>query len=161
MDACVRLLAIVHARDQYPLLWPDDAITWLSPRGIIAAWVAERNGSVLGHVALHHPGRDGGGVEWLESLGLCPSQIAWISRLFVDPAARRRGLGSYLLNAALRHASRLGLRAALEVVETDRDAIALYERYGWIRVQSRAWILPSGAKTLVHSYLAPAEPAEK
>ena len=155
IDACTRLLEIVHKRDHYPLLWPDDASRWLSPRELIAAWVAERNGSILGHVALSYVQGDGAGLEWADSLGLAPRQIAWVSRLFVDPEARRRGLGSDLLNTALEHATRLGLRPALEVAESDRAAIELYERSGLVRAQSRDWTLPGGAKTLLHSYVAP------
>jgi GNAT superfamily N-acetyltransferase len=157
-DACIRLLALVHVQDRYPLQWPDDAADWLNPRALIAAWVAEESGAVLGHVALHSAESDSDGLEWAESFGLRPSRIAWVSRLFVDPESRRRGVGSELLDTASGYANGLGLRPALEVVESDRAAIALYERSGWVRTQSREWTLPSGVTTVLHSYVAHLEP---
>jgi GNAT superfamily N-acetyltransferase len=155
MDACVSLLEIVHARDHYPLLWPVDAAEWLSPRQLIAAWVAAGNDAILGHVALNHARHNENGLEWLSSQSLVPGKVVWISRLFVAPEARRLGLGSKLLQAAVEHAIGMGLLPALEVVESDQAAIELYEQFGLVRVHSRDWTLPSGARTVLHTYFAP------
>jgi GNAT superfamily N-acetyltransferase len=77
-----------------------------------------------------------------------------VTRLFVDGTARRRGLGSDLLDAACKYATGIGLHPALEVVDSDRAAIALYEANGWVRVWSREWTLPTGSTTLLHYYVA-------
>jgi GNAT superfamily N-acetyltransferase len=154
IEACLRLLAAVHARDHYPLLWPDDAAKWLSPRDLLGAWVAEVNGLVLGHVALT---RDAG-EQWAGILRCARAvepamlDIALITRLFVDPTTRRRGLGSDLLDAACKYATGIGLHPAVDVVESDRAAIALYEANGWVRVRTREWTLPTGGTTHLHHY---------
>jgi len=53
MDACVRLAEVVHERDGYPAYLATDLRTFLSAPDALAAWVAEAEGQVIGHVALH------------------------------------------------------------------------------------------------------------
>ncbi|MEW9550488.1 GNAT family N-acetyltransferase [Nonomuraea sp. NPDC050783] len=135
LEACVRALAQVHPADRYPVDWPDDPGAWLTPRGLHQAWVAAEGGAVLGHAGLT---RD------LE-----------VTRLFVVPAARGRGLAGLLL-AALRDAA--GDRPlTLEVSSEATAAIALYERAGWRRTgSSRAtWLNAAGEPALLHHYASP------
>lgn len=55
-----------------------------------------------------------------------------ILNLAVDPAQRRRGIATALLDAALAAAQRAGARAAfLEVRASNRAAIAFYRRHGF------------------------------
>jgi GNAT superfamily N-acetyltransferase len=157
LDACVRVLAEVHAADRYPLIWPRDPRDWLTPKGLLAAWVASEGDRLLGHVALREPERDGAAI-WSTASGLPPASIAAVSALFVAPEARGRGLGAALLNHVQREARSRGRHAALEVLERDEAAIALYERSGWMRVRSEraAWAREQGTALLIHYYVAPA-----
>ena len=52
--------------------------------------------------------------------------------LAVSPAARRLGVGSQLLDHALREAVQKGAQQVfLEVRETNEPALALYQQYGF------------------------------
>jgi GNAT superfamily N-acetyltransferase len=155
LDACVAILAATRT-DGYPIRWPDDPAAWLTPRGFLFAWVVEQDGTVTGHVALRNvTGMDG--VPWWTAASGAPADgIAAISRLFVAPAARRRGCGARLLATASDHAARHGLRPALDVLDTDRTAVALYERAGWTRVASAPVAHAGGEPVMTHYYLAPA-----
>jgi [ribosomal protein S18]-alanine N-acetyltransferase len=53
-----------------------------------------------------------------------------LMNIAVDPIARRRGLGSRLLDAMLKHAGAAS-SYTLEVRTSNTPAIALYERYGF------------------------------
>ncbi|MGW1378802.1 GNAT family N-acetyltransferase [Streptomyces sp. NPDC002446] len=136
LDACVALLAQVHAHSGYPHHWPDDPARWLTPEGLTAAWVAETGGRIAGHVAL------------------CGREV---SRLCVAPAARGAGLGRRLLRAVEEEAAARGLRPVLEVKTTDTAAIALYERLGWVRSATERQRWGGGEVVAVHRYeVAPA-----
>jgi GNAT superfamily N-acetyltransferase len=57
-----------------------------------------------------------------------------LNDLFVAPEARRRGVGSALLDAAASHGRRTGaLRLVLSTELTNTTAQAVYERMGWRR----------------------------
>ncbi|TMR30037.1 GNAT family N-acetyltransferase [Nonomuraea zeae] len=134
MDACVEALAQVQAADRYPVDWPDDPAGWLTPGDGLRAWIAVEAGAVLGHVAL--------------------TPDMEVTRLFVVPAARGRGLAALLLDA-VRAAVPVPLK--LEVSSEGLAAIAFYERSGWRRVgSSRAgWLNAAGEPALVHHYVSP------
>ncbi|MFJ9467427.1 GNAT family N-acetyltransferase [Streptomyces caniferus] len=135
LDACVAVLAEVHAHSGYPHHWPDDPAGWLTPDGLTAAWVAEADGAVVGHVALCGPE---------------------VGRLCVAPAARGAGLGGRLLRAAATLAAARGLRPVLDVKATDTAAIGLYERLGWLRRATERQEWGGGETVTVHRYEAPA-----
>ena len=134
LDACVAVLAAVHAADGYPALWPADPHRWLTPRELVGAWVARRAGEVVGHVCLCRAEEGASAVIWSAASGLPVGRLGAVSRLFVAPTARRQGLGERLLLAACDEARRLGRHPVLEVLRQDRAAAALYERLGWRRV---------------------------
>lgn len=136
---CVRLLHEVHLHSGYPLVWPEDPAGWLTPDGLTAAWVAEDGaGGVAGHAAL------------------CGRLV---SRLYVAPSARGRGLGGALLRRLEQAAAARGLRAALSVHATGTDAIALYERHGWRPVATREEEWGAAGRVTVRCYEAPSAPA--
>jgi GNAT superfamily N-acetyltransferase len=158
LELCVRALAEVHARDGYPLHWPDDPVRWLTPEGMLGAWVAVGEDAVIGHVALVSAVGDGAAPVWSAASGLPPERIAVVAKLFVAPAGRGRGLGALLLDQATAEARRRGLHPALEVLDHDRAAMALYERAGWQRVGSAPapWAMTSaGQVTQLHYFIAP------
>lgn len=83
-----------------------------------AEFVAEVGGRPVGSVALSD--RDGG--------------EGWLSKLFVDAAFRKRGLGRRLLARAVEEGRARGyLRLRLETRTIYREAVRLYESGGWQR----------------------------
>ncbi len=161
IDTCVALLAAVHVVDGYPTRWPEDPHDWLTPRNLLAAWVAEDEGALLGHVALCTATGDAAAPVWSAASSLPADQLAAVARLFVAPSGRGRGLGAALLAAAGAEAYARGLRPALDVVDHDSAAMALYERAGWQRIASApaSWALANGERLVLHYYLAPPQPS--
>jgi GNAT superfamily N-acetyltransferase len=155
LDECVLLLEAVHRVDSYPTYWPEDPGRWLSPKAMLSAWVAERRGRIVGHIALDAGKTDGSAAVWSEATGLPPERLAAITRLFVSLEGRGTGVGRALLDAACGEAAVRGLHPALDVVETNLDAIRLYERCGWRRVFTEPWRSAHDGKTLLHYYVAP------
>jgi N-acetylglutamate synthase-like GNAT family acetyltransferase len=89
-------------------------------------------------------------------LRLAPAadRSAEVSRLFVVPAARRRGVASALLQAAKRAAAENDLELFLDVTDHLRAARALYERAGF-RLVSKAQAdltTPAGRLVTLHRY---------
>ncbi|MFJ2093932.1 GNAT family N-acetyltransferase [Streptomyces sp. NPDC087901] len=153
LAACVEALATVHEADRYPAQWPADPGRWLTPDGMLDAWVAAAGPDVLGHVALTCTDH-----VLAAQTGLPPEELASVGRLFATASARRRGVARVLLDTATTAAAAEGLRAVLEVEDGGRAAIALYERTGWRRVGSRPgdWTTADGRTALLHTYVAPA-----
>jgi ribosomal protein S18 acetylase RimI-like enzyme len=134
LDACVRVLATVHERNSYPLNWPTEPAGWLTPRSLLAVWVAEGEDcedgedgqGIIGHIVLSRS-EGGDAAPGLWNRG--PTAV--INRLYVDPAARGRGVGAALMERALAEAELRSLHPVLDVASTDTAAAALYERLGW------------------------------
>jgi GNAT superfamily N-acetyltransferase len=62
------------------------------------------------------------------------ARIYILNDLFVDPAARRSGAGTALLEAAADFARRVGaIRLVLSTEVTNTSAQGLYEKLGWTR----------------------------
>lgn len=154
LDGCVRALAEVQRADRYPVSWPTNPGRWLTPRGLLEAWVAVAGGAVVGHAAI----QDGGAEpELVEAVDVPADRLASVSRLFVTPPARGHGVGARLFDTVGRYAVEHGRRLVLTVAENGRAAIRLYERAGWIRVVSTPvdWLTIDGRPGLVHHYLSP------
>jgi len=154
MPRCVTLLRTVHEVSGYPSVWPPDPAGWLAPVGLVAAWVAETRGLISGHVALV-PGAPAQCL--LRATGRDPDQLGRIVRLYVDPAARRRGLARGLLEAATAEAREHGLQPVLNVMADGHAAIALYERSGWklAGTQPATWTTPDGIAPMMRYYVGP------
>jgi len=155
LGECVRLLDIVHRADGYPAYWPDDPAGRLSPTAMLGAWVAGHEDRIVGHIALGAATADASAVVWSKATTLPPERLAAVTRLFVSPESRGAGVGRELLDAAWAEAAAHGLHPALDVVETNRDAILLYERCGWRRVSSKPWTAARDGNILLHYYVAP------
>ncbi len=105
----------------------------------VRAYLAARIGGGDSVVLLAEDSAPGGGAigfaqcypTWA-SLELAP---AWVLHdLFVDPAARGRGVGRALLRAVAERARAAGATTAvLETAHTNTGAQALYESEGWAR----------------------------
>lgn len=153
LKACVEALATVHEADRYPAQWPADPGGWLTPDGLIGAWVAVEGPDVLGHVALTSTGQD-----LAADAGVPADQLASVARLFATASARRRGVARALVATASAAAAAEGLRLVLEVEDGGGAAIALYERTGWRHAGTRTgdWTTADGRTALLHTYVAPA-----
>lgn len=156
LDACVRVLATVHEQNAYPLNWPTDPTTWLTPRSLLAVWVAEGEDGedgqgIIGHIVLSRS-EEGDAAAALWNRG--PTAV--INRLYVDPAARGRGVGAALMERAVAEAEFRGLHPVLDVASTDTAAAALYERLGWTLLAAEVeqeW--GPGQRVKVRCYAAP------
>ena len=133
MDACVRLAEVVHGRDGYPAYLATDLRTFLSASDALAAWVAEAEGRVIGHVALHRRTIPAA-MSIAAEAATCPvDRLGVVARLLVGPEARQRGVGRALLEVATQEARTLGRWPVLDVSDQFLPAVALYERSGWVR----------------------------
>jgi GNAT superfamily N-acetyltransferase len=114
--------------------------------------VAEHDGVVVGHAGLAR-GVPAGCV--LEAVRRDARAVASVTRLFVDPAARRAGSARELLEAAAAYAVASDLQPVLDVVEDAQAAIALYERSGWrlVGTGSATWSTPAGVTPKLRYYV--------
>jgi GNAT superfamily N-acetyltransferase len=161
LEQCVRLLRDVHRLDGYPTYWPGDPEEWLSPTRMLGAWVADDQGRVVGHVALAAVHAGPAATVWSDAAGVLPGRLAATSRLFVVHDGRRAGVGGALFDTACAEAVRLGLCPVLDVVETNRDAIRLYERRGFSRVQSEPWADAREEPLTIHYYVSARRHADR
>ncbi|MFE9673843.1 GNAT family N-acetyltransferase [Streptomyces sp. NPDC006259] len=129
LDDCVGVLALTHAHSRYPVNWPAAPAAWLNPPTLLAAWVAEADGRIVGHVALCR-GEDGDPAPALWAARGSGVPAVCVNRLFVAPKARGLGAGAALTGRAVGEARSLGGHPVLDVVATD-PAAAFYARLGW------------------------------
>lgn len=148
MQRCVDALRAVHEADAYPSVWPDDPAGWLTPPGVVGAWVAESETENVGHVTAGH-------IIVGHVIVVEKSSEWWVSRLFVTPAARGLSVGRALLAQARTHAC--GRPLMLDVIEDSADALALYERTGWTLIGRRPadWLMADGTRPTSRVYTAP------
>jgi GNAT superfamily N-acetyltransferase len=155
LDPCVAALAAVHQTSGYPTNWPADPARWLTPSGILRAWIAMSSEvPVAGHVILRQV--PAGATAGSASAGpAAAAPAAEVSRLFVVPAARGQGVGRALLEEAARWAAASGLDLVLEVTDHLRAARALYERTGFRLVSTTQadWTTPDGQPVTLHHYV--------
>jgi GNAT superfamily N-acetyltransferase len=131
IGACTRLLGVVYTADHYPDRLPGSAHAWLVD-GVLDAWVAERHGQVLGHVATVRVGTDPlSAVRWREITGYSPDRLLGVSRFFVRRSERGQGIGTALLAEAAAHVRARGLVPVLETVSESRTAIPTLRDAGW------------------------------
>jgi ribosomal protein S18 acetylase RimI-like enzyme len=91
------------------------------------------NDSVVFLAVDPHSGAGLGFVQLYPSSSSVATRRLWVlNDLFVTPAARRRGVGRALLDAARDHGRATGaVRLVLSTAATNREARALYEAYGY------------------------------
>ncbi len=156
VESLCGLIRDIHLRDGYPVLLQDDVSSFIVTENCLAAWVGEIDERIVGHVALHTIWSDEFADLAMSSLRRSRESLASVSRLFVDSAYRRLGLGEQLLDIATREAYDRELWPILDVVTTYAPAIALYERSGWTRLGTIAYPMPDGRSIDEHVYASPA-----
>lgn len=155
LPALVQLARVVHDSDGYPLYLPTDLGRFLVSPDAHRAWVAEDDGTLLGHVALHSRSWEGVMALARQETGLGDEQLAVVARLLVSPSDRRRGTGRALLRVAARTAWDLGYTPILDVATTYQAAHRLYEAEGWRRLGTVGFPIPDGHTVDEHVYLGP------
>ncbi len=131
LGASARLLGVVYTADHDPDRFPRSAHAWLVD-DVLDAWVAERHGQLIGHVATVRVGTDAmSAVRWREITGLSPTDLLGVDRLFVRSSERGKGIGTALLSTAAEHVRAQGLMPVLETVSESRTAIPTLQDAGW------------------------------
>ncbi|HTZ09108.1 MAG TPA: GNAT family N-acetyltransferase [Acidimicrobiales bacterium] len=142
---CGALVRAVRHRDGYPPYLPGgDVQALLEVPGALGAWVAELDGAVVGHVALHRESSPEVMARAAGALGLVPGDLAVVARLVVAPPWRRGGIGRALLETAASAATRFTRRAVLDVAARFGGAVTLYRSCRWIELGTVAVRLPDG-----------------
>lgn len=149
-------LVRVHALDGYPVEGVSQPEAWLTPPGMMNAWVAEKSGTVVGHVAVSRPEDEWAVTLWTEQSGERASSVAVLARLFVVPEARKMAAGESLMRAAVDYARGQGIRLVLDVLAKDRAAIRLYTRLGWKNIGSAAHAFGAGEEAEAFCFVSPA-----
>ncbi len=116
LDDCVRLARVVYELDRYPVFLPDDLRRFITAPDALAAWVAELDGQIIGHVALRSNSSAAVVAMASEALKLPADRLGVVARLLVSPQHRRRGTGRSLLEVASKQAHARGLWPILDVV---------------------------------------------
>lgn len=160
IEACVALMHQTHLADGYPRYWRADPAGFLAAAEETSAWVAELDGAIVGHVALHdargHPALAAG----QRRTGLPADRLTVLARLLVSTEHRRSGIARQLLSTAIRHAHATGRRPLLDVVRDDAGPVGLYESMGWDRLEPLTLDLGPGRELDLWVYLGPDGPPE-
>jgi GNAT superfamily N-acetyltransferase len=156
LGACARLLRLVHDESRYPYYWPTAPRAWLDGQEVLAAWVADRLGEVLGHVAVART-TGTSAYRWREITGHEPAELALVTRLFVRQRVRGEGVGTTLLQLALEEIRNRRLLPVLEVVGVNGPAVRLVEDAGWTLLAADPWG-EKGDRLTIRRYAGPREP---
>ena len=155
LDAVVRLAKAVHASDGYPGVTPSDWSAFLVSHDALGAWVAELDGRIVGHAALHRTSMPVVMELASERLGVGGDQLGAVARLFVDPALRRAGAGRMLLERTVAACWQLGRHPILDVVARFEPAVALYASSGWANAGEVELVFPNDESVRSFVFIAP------
>ncbi|MFF6862949.1 GNAT family N-acetyltransferase [Streptomyces ardesiacus] len=147
-------LVEVHDTDGYPVEGVNDPEAWIKSEDVLAAWVAEGGGRIVGHVAVMKPQGEGAVDLWVKQSDDA-DHVGVLARLFVVQSARKQAAGRRLMEAAMSHARTHGLRLVLDVMVKDTSAIRLYERLGWRKIGETIHHFGSGETTPAVCYVSP------
>ncbi|WP_055528189.1 GNAT family N-acetyltransferase [Streptomyces graminilatus] len=147
-------LTDVHATDGYPVEGVAHPEAWLRSDDVLASWVAEADGRIVGHVAVMRPRGEDAVTLWAGRSGDDEQHIAVLARLFVVSGARQRALGERLVRTATHYARHHNRRLVLDVMAKDTAAIRLYERLGWLRTGEAAHRYGNGQQIQAICYVA-------
>ncbi|MDN5724567.1 MAG: GNAT family N-acetyltransferase [Propionibacteriales bacterium] len=136
LPALTEVLARQQPASRYPFRWPlpFPSEDFIARPGERAAWVAEVDGRVAGHVSVTGIVGDADHGElvdaWTRATGVGVDQLGCLSVLFADVDVRGRGVGRALMDAAEGWIIDHGLHPVLDVVPIGAP-MALYASRGW------------------------------
>ncbi|WP_244931771.1 GNAT family N-acetyltransferase [Nocardioides sp. W7] len=152
LPALVDLLARQQAGSHYPLRWP---LPFPVEQFVVrdteeAAWVAEVDGEVVGHVTVARVADP--------SAFRTEGKLAAVSVLFVADEVRGEGVGARLLDTAVDWIRARGRVPVLDVVPRHSRAVEVYRRRGWVEVarQRPDWLPAAEADLILMVLPAPA-----
>ena len=128
------LLRSVYRADSYPANWPNDPIRWVAARREFGAWVFERRGELVGHLALTPPDPDRAWQQWQEALQQPTERLAVMRRLFVAPAAPQERRRDAVDQGCRGQCRRTRTALVLDVADDNRAAIEFWRTHGWREV---------------------------
>ncbi|MCW2528477.1 MAG: hypothetical protein JWM76_3337 [Pseudonocardiales bacterium] len=136
MPSLIDIIVRQQAQTQYPLRWPwpGDVEDFVRRPSELEAWVAEIDGSVVGHVAIESVANDELGRMWATAHNVPITELRCISVLFADRRLGRRGVGSALLAHATQRALTSDGAPVLDVVAGHHEPLNLYLNRGWLEV---------------------------
>jgi GNAT superfamily N-acetyltransferase len=128
LDGCMACLTRVYEQDRYPVEGVSN--TKFNHSTIERAWIAEKDGTIKGHIALKTAMESDVSVAlwWQDHPG---AKIAVLGSLFVDTDCRGSGVAARLIAEAMAWANERNIRLVLFALEKDRAAARVYERLGW------------------------------
>lgn len=128
-----QVLADQQSGSQYPVRWPlpIPVEEFLVRPGEERAWVAELDGRVVGHVAVHSLG-DGLREPFVAALGT--ADLAELAVLFVAADVVGTGVGGRLHDTAVDWIIASGRQPVLDVVPVHARALEVYRHRGWREV---------------------------
>lgn len=155
---CVAILRRIHREDGYPTYWPKDPERFVAPPYERAAWVAELDGVVVGHIALHDASQDPAYAMAATAAGDAGAPLVAVGRLFTSCEHRRSGVGKDLLDQAVGAAHDEERRPFLNVVQRLTNAVARYERSGWTNLGPFSITFANGNSLELFAFLGPPPP---
>jgi len=139
LGASARLAQVVASEGHFPMydareraawLQRGGVTAWLQGPGLVDAWVVERSGELLGHVAVSRIDMHShSAYRWREITGIEPDQMLRVSRFFVRERVRGKGVGGALLDVAVARIRVAGMLPVAEVVS--ESALRLHYDKGW------------------------------
>ena len=142
LNGCVSALRYIQISEGYPQ-GISDLRQFLSNEKIQKAWVAEHDGTIIGHISTGKVTKDLAVDLWKE-MHPDDDSIAVLSRLFVLPEYRKDGTAVHLVEEAVSANAREGVRLVLWVVVANTAAIRLYDRLGWLRFGTTTYTWEDG-----------------
>lgn len=143
IDSLAAVLRAQQAETRYPFRdpLPIPVEDFLHATDAAGAWVAERDGALVGHVCRTGPASGFAAADLLNRVcadahGCDVATLTWVNALFVGSDARGHGIGRRLLEAVRRDALEHGLHPCLEVLPLHPAALSLYLATGWRIVHS-------------------------
>jgi GNAT superfamily N-acetyltransferase len=132
LSTCTRLMLRAFFEGQFPGTRREDPREWIDGPDVLAAYVAERDGEIVGHVAVTRVGLDTATeLRWREITGHPVADLAGVVQLFVRPSFRGRGIGRALVETARTDIRSRGSVPVLEVVTHERLAPTYAHGHGW------------------------------
>lgn len=132
----VQVLAGQQPFSRYPFRWPlpFPAEQFIRRDGELAAWVAELDGDVVGHVSITQVTAGEMADSWSAAAGVPRDSLGCVSALFVAHDRQGHGIGGRLLDVAEEHVRAADLVPVLDVVQAHGTAKAVYLHRGWVEV---------------------------
>ncbi|KXT12651.1 hypothetical protein AC579_4496 [Pseudocercospora musae] len=155
LPECIEVLKRVYERDGYPVGVDGKYLPFLQNASIEHSWVAENDGSIVGHVAIGKASdKDVAVALWRQQFPEA-EVIAVMERLFVDPKARGNGVAAKLIETAVNWSKETSVRLVLFVLLKDKNATALYERLGWTQFGTTTFCYGDGEQMKALCFVSP------